>query len=286
MYKHMKTNSNVWYCVAGGILMGTGLGYVLSKWNEKKTKERSKSREAFVLCVTLRFEEVQDKEDWKKRWAQCATMVYEREKNCLSYEACDSVEDPKTLIIYERYRSRSDLDGLHQETLNLFRKHAIMKYNGKPPKVTKSFYVETNIGFMERPKISTTVDADVSEIWNDTYYEQGGAKGFTVRKPPSVDVMLEKWDKGSSEPPHSHPGDDCTIVVNGRMSVQFFKGNRRPLTKDGPPLVLNAGDVGYIKANRIHSVKYEEDCILVYLHNKTFGFKEAKDDDDDDDDSM
>ena len=33
---------------------------------------------------------------------------------------------------------------------------------------------------------------------------------------------MEKWAKGSAEPPHSHPGDDMTVVVEGKMAVQFF----------------------------------------------------------------
>ena len=117
-----------------------------------------------------------------------------------------------------------------------------------------------------------SADSSESDIWNETYPE-GGAQGFTVRKCPSVDLMLEKWEAGSSEPPHSHPGDDMTIVVEGKMSLQFFKGT--PLVKDGPRVVLCAGDIGYVKANRVHDAKYHEHCKLVYVHNKTFGFQEA-----------
>ena len=54
-----------------------------------------------------------------------------------------------------------------------------------------------------------------------------------------VDVMMEKWDAGSSEPPHSHPGDDMTVVVEGKMSVQFFKKEGDKLVEDGEPLILN-----------------------------------------------
>jgi len=33
-------------------------------------------------------------------------------------------------------------------------------------------------------------------------------------------MISEKWDAGSEEPPHSHPGDDATIVIEGKMSVR------------------------------------------------------------------
>lgn len=49
-----------------------------------------------------------------------AVEVYAAEPNCLSYEFCDSIEDDKKGVIYERYVSRADLDGKHQETLKAF----------------------------------------------------------------------------------------------------------------------------------------------------------------------
>ena len=41
---------------------------------------------------------------------------------------------------------------------------------------------------------------------------------------------------------------------------------------DGEKIFLNKGDTGYIKAGRIHDAKYVEDCKLVYVHDKAFGF--------------
>jgi oxalate decarboxylase/phosphoglucose isomerase-like protein (cupin superfamily) len=87
--------------------------------------------------------------------------------------------------------------------------------------------------------------------------------------------MMEKWDAGSEEPIHSHPGDDMTVVVEGKMSIQFFKKDASgKLIKDGARVYLNKGDVGYVSSNRIHDAKYHEACKLVYIHNKAFGFKE------------
>jgi quercetin dioxygenase-like cupin family protein len=87
--------------------------------------------------------------------------------------------------------------------------------------------------------------------------------------------MMEKWAAGSEEPIHSHPGDDMTIVVEGKMSLQFFtKDANGELVEDGERVYLNKGDVGYVESNRIHDAKYHEECKLVYVHNKTFGFTE------------
>jgi len=84
--------------------------------------------------------------------------------------------------------------------------------------------------------------------------------------------MLEQWVAGSEEPPHSHPGDDMTVVIEGKMSIQFYTKSTGGLVPDGSQIILNKGDTGYIKANRIHDAKYIEDCKLVYVHDKAFGF--------------
>ena len=116
-----------------------------------------------------------------------------------------------------------------------------------------------------------------SAIWKNHVVVPDTPKGFTVRttyptNQDGAEVMLERWEAGSEEPPHSHPGDDMTVVVEGRMSIQFFTQSDSSLVADGEPLILNAGDTGYIKAGRIHDAKYLEECKLVYVHDKAFGF--------------
>ncbi|HSG10749.1 MAG TPA: cupin domain-containing protein [Gammaproteobacteria bacterium] len=123
-----------------------------------------------------------------------------------------------------------------------------------------------------------TLTASTSAIWENHVTVPDTPDGFTVRttvpgNPDGVEVMLEQWEAGSAEPPHSHPGDDMTVVIEGRMAVQFFTRNGDSLQKDGEPLVLNKGDTGYIGAGRIHDAKYLDDCKLVYVHNRAFGFQ-------------
>jgi quercetin dioxygenase-like cupin family protein len=87
--------------------------------------------------------------------------------------------------------------------------------------------------------------------------------------------MLERWQAGTEEPPHSHPGDDMTVVVEGRMSVQFYREEAHTLVRDGERIFLGKGDVGYIRAGRVHDADYIEDCRLVYVHNGAFAFRLA-----------
>lgn len=116
-----------------------------------------------------------------------------------------------------------------------------------------------------------------SGIWQHAVAIPGGPAGFTVRttvpgNPDGVDVMLETWEAGASEPPHSHPGDDMTVVVEGRMVLQFFVRHDGALVPDGAPVELRAGETGYVAAGRIHDARYVEPCRLVYVHDRTFGF--------------
>lgn len=116
-----------------------------------------------------------------------------------------------------------------------------------------------------------------SAIWENHVSIPDTPDGFTLRttyptNPDGAEVMLERWEAGSAEPPHSHPGDDMTVVIEGKMSIQFFTSTDNGLIEDGAPVILNKGETGYIKAGRIHDAKYIEECKLVYVHDKAFGF--------------
>ena len=121
------------------------------------------------------------------------------------------------------------------------------------------------------------VTAESSAAWDNHISVPDTPEGFTVRttfptNPDGAEVMLERWQAGTSEPPHSHPGDDMTVVVEGRMSIQFYTKSSDGLVADGEKVILNKGDTGYIKAGRIHDANYIDECKLVYVHDKAFGF--------------
>ena len=123
----------------------------------------------------------------------------------------------------------------------------------------------------------STVNSDTSAIWENHVSIPDTPEGFTLRttyptNENGAEVMLERWEAGSAEPAHSHPGDDMTVVIEGKMEIQFFTKTDKGLVEDGDVLTLNKGDTGYIKAGRIHDAKYVEECKLVYVHDKAFGF--------------
>jgi quercetin dioxygenase-like cupin family protein len=129
---------------------------------------------------------------------------------------------------------------------------------------------------MKSDNKSEDVTSMNSEVWSGLIPDSG-SPGFSVRttyptNADGVEVMLERWDAGTEEPPHFHPGDDMTVVVEGRMSVQFYREVGESLVTDGAPVQLAKGDVGYVRAQRIHDAKYLENCQLVYVHHGAFAF--------------
>ena len=132
---------------------------------------------------------------------------------------------------------------------------------------------------MSEDNKGAAVTSENSAIWGDHVTVPDTPDGFTLRttfpeNPNGVEVMLEKWEAGTEEPPHSHPGDDMTVVVEGKMSIQFYTRGNDGLVADGDRIVLRQGMTGYIKAGRIHDAKYSEACKLVYVHDRGFGFKQ------------
>lgn len=127
-------------------------------------------------------------------------------------------------------------------------------------------------------KSGVEVTSETSGVWHKHVRAEGTPEGFTVRttyptNPNGAEVMLERWEAGTEEPPHSHPGDDMTVVVEGKMSIQFYRKEGEALVPDGEPIVLRKGETGYVRANRIHDAKYIEPCKLVYVHDGAFGFQ-------------
>ena len=124
------------------------------------------------------------------------------------------------------------------------------------------------------------VTSATSQVWSNHVPVPGTPEGFTARttyptNPDGVYVMLERWQAGTEEPPHYHPGDDMTVVVEGKIAVQFYRRGAHTLVPDGEKIVLDKGDVGYIRAGRIHDAKYIDVCQLVYVHNGAFAFNLA-----------
>jgi mannose-6-phosphate isomerase-like protein (cupin superfamily) len=119
--------------------------------------------------------------------------------------------------------------------------------------------------------------ATTSAIWRN-HTDLADTPGLSIRttypgNPDGVEVMLEQWQAGTSEPPHAHPGDDMTVVVEGEMVIQFYTLESGKLVRDGAPLTLRRGETGYIRGGRIHDARYIQACKLVFVHDRAFAFQ-------------
>ena len=89
----------------------------------------------------------------------------------------------------------------------------------------------------------------------------------------TLDRIKQKLEEGGlfeAEIQSATQGDEA---IEGRMQLQFYTRGPHGLLPDGPPVTLLQGQTGYVRANRIHDAKYVEDCKLVYVHNRAFGFQ-------------
>ncbi len=119
--------------------------------------------------------------------------------------------------------------------------------------------------------------AATSAIWRN-HSDIADTPGLAIRttcptNPDGVEVMLEQWQAGTSEPPHAHPGDDMTVVIEGEMAIQFYTLESGKLIRDGAPVTLHQGETGYIQGGRIHDAHYLRDCKLVFVHDRAFAFQ-------------
>src|SRR5262249_20709284 len=65
---------------------------------------------------------------------------------------------------------------------------------------------------------------------------------------PGREVIQVRVDfaPGAAFPPHSHPGEEIAYVIEGLLEYQL---------EGRPPLTLEAGDVLFIPAGKIHAAK-------------------------------
>jgi len=111
-------------------------------------------KRVYVLLVTMKLNPAMGGlETFKKAWKPLADDVRSKEPNCLSYELCENEEDPNSIIIYERYIAKSDLTGKHNEGIifKAFGKRlGEQDLKGLVVEKSKSFYYETNVGYMSK----------------------------------------------------------------------------------------------------------------------------------------
>ena len=133
--------------IAGGALLGAAAFHFL--------RSQQKHKKVHVLLVELSFASVADREKWTSSWEPLAKRVFTNEPNCLSYELCIANDDPKSVIIYERFVLATFVLFLFYRLLteNMFRAHTGMCLN------------LILMGLTERAKRSMPSCLTVTPVW-------------------------------------------------------------------------------------------------------------------------
>ena len=107
--KGQMENKNI-YFLLGGIL-GFGIGYYYNRQKISKNNVEG----IHVLKVDLSFENEKERSIFCKNFKPLTKKVYAREPNCFSYKVMLNNGDDTKLSIFESYKSKADLDGIHHD---------------------------------------------------------------------------------------------------------------------------------------------------------------------------
>ena len=103
--------------------------------------------QAFVLAVSLTFEDEAAREAWLASWLPLAEWVRANEAATLSFEVAIADTNPLLLLVYERYASKEAY--LEHRTSAAF-----LEYKAKqeelqwPPAVAGQSYIEADFGYI------------------------------------------------------------------------------------------------------------------------------------------
>mmetsp|Transcript_51072 Transcript_51072/g.114764 ORF Transcript_51072/g.114764 Transcript_51072/m.114764 type:complete len:137 (+) Transcript_51072:54-464(+) len=89
-----STRDQVW------LALGVGLGTVVAR---RFFAKQAKKGKVSVLLIQWEFSSVAQKNQFKSHWERNAEVAMNTDSTCLSYDFCESAEDPQKAISYLRY---------------------------------------------------------------------------------------------------------------------------------------------------------------------------------------
>ncbi|KAI3426081.1 hypothetical protein D9Q98_008049 [Chlorella vulgaris] len=106
----------------------------------------------FVLCVYLKFQAVEHRDEFIESWRPLAEWVKANELGTLAYEIMVADTDPMKVVVFERYVTKAYFNDVHRVSKPYleFKEQQGQWRADKNVEVSGQSYFETSIGHMSR----------------------------------------------------------------------------------------------------------------------------------------
>lgn len=109
---------------------------------------RTKNKGAFFLGITIKFNTVQDKQNFVDIFGPYAKYVAAGETETISYELLESDKSPLQIFLVERYINKEAYLNIHRKTDEFIAFRAKLTELGATMSMDGHSYIESNLGFI------------------------------------------------------------------------------------------------------------------------------------------
>ena len=132
-----------------GVFIGAIAIYSLQPLHRSASLPRTSSHKAsFFLGITIKFNTIEDKENFTKIFRPYAQYVATFEPGTISYELSESDKSPLQIFLVERYVNKSAYLDVHRGTDTFIAFRSKLAQLGATMTMDGHSYIESNIGFM------------------------------------------------------------------------------------------------------------------------------------------
>ena len=111
-------------------------------------KSYNVNKSTFFLGITIIFNTIDDKEEFKTLFKPLAKFVRSNEPYTLSYELCESDKDEKRVFLIERYRTKNDYLEVHRKSEPFLKFRGLFELMKEKYTMDGHSYIESNIGYV------------------------------------------------------------------------------------------------------------------------------------------
>jgi quinol monooxygenase YgiN len=124
------------------------LGITIGLLMKSLYKSYNVNKSTFFLGITIIFNTIDDKEEFKTLFKPLAKFVRSNEPYTLSYELCESDKDEKRVFLIERYRTKNDYLEVHRKSEPFLKFRGLFELMKEKYTMDGHSYIESNIGYV------------------------------------------------------------------------------------------------------------------------------------------